>query len=154
FKVPGGYLLAVTLLCNGLCVTAADDIAPVVEVEENIYSYTNAQNGAGPMWCTGSTTLVRTGNRLFASGLETIPDAQPLNNCRWMLFLRENNGWTRVCVDAGGRTREPAPLAGFADGRLFLSVNPTLGQGPEPNGGPARPEVLQFSATEPTAAPV
>src|SRR5215831_562469 len=101
-KVPGRYLLAISLLCNGLRVTAADDIAPVVEVEEDIYSYTNAQNGAGPMWCTGSTTLVRSGDRLFASGLETIPEAEPLNNCRWMLFLRENNVWTRVRVDADG----------------------------------------------------
>src|SRR2546429_464554 len=41
-----------------------------------------------------------------------------------------------------------------ADGRLFLSVNPTLGKGPEPNGGPARPDVMQFNAAEPTAAPV
>src|SRR5262245_6820579 len=85
-KVPAGYLLAISLLCHGSSVSAADDIAPVVEVEEDIYSYTNAQNGAGPMWCTGSTTLVRTGDRLFASGLETIPEAKPLNNCRWMLF--------------------------------------------------------------------
>jgi hypothetical protein len=153
-EVSGGYLLAIYLLCNGLRATAAADIAPVVEVEEDIYSYTNAQNGAGPMWCTGSTTLVRTGDRLFASGLETIPNAKPLNNCRWMLFLRENNGWTRVRVDADGRTREPSPLVAFADGCLFLSVNPTLGKGPEPNGGPARPDVMQFNATEPTAAPV
>src|SRR3954468_15621523 len=152
--VPGGYLLALYLLCNGLRATAAADIAPVVEVEEDIYSYTDARNGAGPMWCTGSTTLVRTGDRLFASGLETISDAKPLNNCRWMLFLREDNGWTRVRVDAAGRTREPSPLAAFADGRLFLSVNPTLGKGPEPNGGPARPDVLQWSATESTAPPV
>src|SRR5262249_33266593 len=132
-KVPGRYLLAITLLCNGLRVSAADDIAPVVEVEEDIYSYTDARNGAGPMWCTGSTPLLRTGDRLSASGLETIPDAKPLNNCRWMLFLRENNGWTRVRVDADGRTHEPSPLVAFVDGRLFLSVNPTLGEGPEPN---------------------
>jgi hypothetical protein len=76
---------------------------------------------------------------LFATGLETIPEAKPLNNCRWMLFLRENNGWKRVCMDANGRTREPSPLVAFADGRLFLSANPTLGKGPERNGGPARP---------------
>jgi hypothetical protein len=37
---------------------------------------------------------------------------------------------------------------------VFLSVNPTLGKGPEPHGGPARPDVLRFSATEPSAAPV
>jgi hypothetical protein len=30
-------LLAITLLCNGLRVTAADDITPVVEVEEDVY---------------------------------------------------------------------------------------------------------------------
>jgi hypothetical protein len=113
-------VLAIYLLCNGLRVTVADDIAPVVEVEEDIYGYADAHNGAGPMWCTGSTTLVRTGDRLLASGLETIPDAKPLNNCRWMLFLREDNGWTRVRVDADGRTREPSPLVAFADGRLFL----------------------------------
>ena len=35
----------------------------------------------------------------------------------------------RVRVDADGRTREPSPLVAFADGRLFLSVNPTLGKG-------------------------
>ncbi len=129
-KVPVRYLLAIYLLCNGLRATAAADIAPVVEVEEDIYSYTAARNGAGPMWCTGSTTLVRTGDRLFATGLETIPEAKPLNNCRWMLFLREDNGWTRVRVEADGRTRESSPLAAFADGRLFLSANPTLGERP------------------------
>ena len=154
-RVPGRYLLAIYFFCTSLrAATAAADISPVVELEEDIYSFTNAQNGAGPMWCSGSTTLVRTGGRLFASGLETIPDAKPINNCRWMLFLRENSGWTRVRVDAAGRTREPAPLAAFTDGRVFLSVNPTLGNGPEPNGGPARPDVLQFNAAEPTAPPV
>ena len=104
------------------------------------------------MWCTGSTTLVRSGDRLFASGLETIPDAKPLNNCGWMLFLREDNGWIRVRVDADGRTREPSPLVAFADGRLFLSVNPTLGKGPEPNGGPARPDVLDDNYSPPKVA--
>jgi hypothetical protein len=147
-----GALLAIFVLGIGMHAPAAAE--PAVEVEEDIYTYTNARNGAGPMWCSGSTTLVRTGDRLFASGLETIPDAKPLNNCRWTLFTRGNNGWTPVRVDAEGRTREPSPLAAFPDGRVFLSVNPTLGKGPEPNGGPARPDVLQFNAAEPTGAPV
>ena len=77
------------------------------------------------MWCSGSTTLVRAGDRLFASGLETVPDAKPRNNCRWILFTRESYGWTRMRVDADGRTREPSPLAAFRDGRVFVSVNPT-----------------------------
>jgi len=148
------FLLGFSVIARAADLPPADVLAPVVEVEEDIYRYTNAQNGAGPMWCSGSTTLVRTGDRLFVSGLETIPDAKPLNNCRWMLFTRGTNGWTRVRVDTDGRTREPSPLAAFPDGRVFLSVNPTLGRGPQPHGGPARPDVLQFSATEPTVAPV
>ena len=147
------FLLGYSVIARADDLPRADVLAPVVEAEEDIYTYTDAQNGAGPMWCSGSTTLVRVGDRLFASGLETVPDAKPLNNCRWMLFTRGSDGWSRVRVDTAGRTREPSPLAAFRDGRVFLSVNPTLGKGPEPNGGPARPDVLQFSATEPSAAP-
>ena len=79
----------------------------VVEIEEDVYSYEPANNGAGPMWCHGSTCLVRIGDDLFASGLETLAEAKPLNNCRWMLFHRKEQGWRKVCFDAHGRTREP-----------------------------------------------
>lgn len=105
------------------------------------------------MWCHGSTCLVRIGERVFASGLETLPETKPLNNCRWMLFERGTNGWTKVRVDKDGRTREPAPLAAFQAGSFFLSANPTLGHGDEPNGGPARPALLKFNAAEAQAAP-
>jgi hypothetical protein len=127
-------------------------LVPVLETEEDVYVYSNADNGAGPMWCHGSTCLVRAGEHLFASGLETVPDAKPLNNCRWVLFERRTRGWERVRVGEG-RTREPAPMAAFSDGHAFVSVNPTLGKGPEPNGGPARPDVLEFSAGDPAATP-
>ena len=132
--------LLVTFIASGLVAHAAV-LSPVVEIEEDVYSFTNANNGAGPMWCHGSTCLVRSGKHLFASGIETVADAKPLNNCRWMLFQRRADGWATVRLDADGRTREPAPMAAFADGRVFLSVNPTLGKEPEPNGGPARPDV-------------
>src|ERR1051326_4521294 len=120
----GGGALAI-FAGLGLVVSGAD-LKPVVEIEENVYSYTNADNGAGPMWCHGSTCLVRAGGHLFASGLETVPEAKPLNNCRWFLLERRAHGWEKVRVDEG-RTREPAPLTIFSDGRLFVSVNPTLG---------------------------
>lgn len=145
-------LFATLLLLPSILVRAAS-LAPVVEIEEDVYSYTNANNGAGPMWCSGSTSLVRSGDHVFATGLETVPDAKPLNNCCWMLFHREAKGWERVRVDEG-RTREPSPLAAFKDGRVFLSANPTLDSVPQPNGGPARPDVLQFSARHPQAPPV
>ncbi len=145
---------ALTFLLIGFpWLVRAAGLAPVVEVEEDVYAFTPANNGADPMWCSGSTSLVRSGERVFASGLETIPDARPLNNCRWMLFCRETNGWRRVRMDEG-RTREPSPLAAFYDGRVFLSANPTLGTGPQPDGGPARPEVFQFPARDPDVAPV
>jgi len=136
----------------GLIVRAAA-VAPVVEVEEDVYTYSNADNGAGPMWCHGSTCLVRAGDHLFASGLQTVPDAKPLNNCRWVLFERRAHGWARVRVDEG-RTREPAPMAAFPDGHVFISVNPTLGKGPQPNGGPARPDILEFSGSAPASTPI
>jgi hypothetical protein len=142
------------MLVSGLVLLIRAAIAaPVVEIEEDVYTYSNADNGAGPMWCHGSTCLVRAGEHLFASGLETIPEAKPLNNCRWVLFERLAKRWERVRVDQG-RTREPAPMATFPDGHVFLSVNPTLGNGPEPNGGPARPDVFEFSAGAPTAPPM
>ena len=145
-------LIVILVVSCGLVVRAAE-ISPVVEIEEDVYTFTNANNGAGPMWCHGSTCLVRSGKHLFASGIETVPDAKPLNNCRWMLFERESNGWEQVRLDTDGRTREPAPMAVFEDGRVFLSVNPTLGKEPQANGGPARPDVLQFKAADAKSSP-
>jgi len=144
--------IAVGLLGASVLARAAG-LAPVVEFEEDVYTYTNANNGAGPMWCSGSTSLVRVGDDVFASGLETVSDARPLNNCRWVLFRRGAKGWEWVHVDEG-RTREPSPLAAFHNGRVFLSANPTFGSGPEPNGGPARPEVFQFKASDLKSPPL
>ncbi|MCY3021995.1 MAG: hypothetical protein NTW87_23535 [Planctomycetota bacterium] len=128
---------------------AAGPIQPVVEAEEDVYSCTPANNGAGPMWCSGSTCLARVGQDVFASGLETLTDAKPLNNCRWTLYKRGANGWELQQADKAGRTREPCPLAALAGGKLLLSVNPTLV--PDQRAGPARPEILQFSAADPKA---
>jgi hypothetical protein len=125
-------------------------IRPVVESEQDVYSYKPANNGAGPMWCHGSTCLVRIGDALFASGLETLEEAKPLNNCRWMLFHRKDQGWQKVCFDATERTREPCPLVGFPDGRLFLSANPTISRDPNAYSGPARPELLEFAVQDPS----
>jgi len=125
---------------------------PAVEVEEDVYRYVPANNGAGPMWCSGSTCLVRVGSDVFASGLETLKGVKPLNNCRWTLFQRGAAGWRLVRVDEAGRTREPCPVACFADGRVLLSVNPTL-TGRDAYAGPARPEILQFLAAKPNATP-
>lgn len=127
-------------------------LRPVVEVEEEVYRFEPANNGADPMWCWGSTCLARAGGDLFASGLETLKEFKPLHNVRWLLFRRGAEGWERLQADEKGRTREPCPIAGFPDGQLFLSANPTLVTDPKAEGGgPARPEVLRFRAVDPRA---
>jgi hypothetical protein len=68
-----------------------------------------------------------------------------------MLFKRQPHGWELQATDSVGRTREPCPLVGFPDGRLFMSVNPTLSKA-QSGGGPARPQVLQFDAVNPKSA--
>jgi len=125
---------------------------PVVELEEDVYHYKPADNGAGPLWCHGSTCLVRIGQHVFASGLETLENRKPLNNCRWTLYQRGPDGWQLQQADQTGRTREPCPLVGLPDGRLLMSVNPTLVTDPNAYSGPARPEILQFSAAGPKDA--
>jgi hypothetical protein len=124
---------------------------PIVEIEEDVYSFASADNGAGPMWTHGNTCIVRIGEAVFASGLETLPEIQPLNNVRWLLFKRGANGWDRVAVSST-RTREPCPLACFPDSRLFLSDNPTLTP-IDTYGGPAKPVILAYTPSGPFADP-
>jgi len=125
-------------------------LRPIVELDEEIYTCAPANNGAGPLWCSGSTCLVRAGKDVFAGGLATLADIKPLNNCRWLLYKREPAGWRLQQADPSGRTREPCPIVGFPDGRLLLSANPTLSE-PNTYAGPARPEILEFSAADPKA---
>jgi hypothetical protein len=120
-----------------------------VEAEEDIYTSEPANNGAGLPWCSGSTCLVRIGEGVFVSGRETLKDFVPLNNCRWTLLSRGSSGWQLEQADPVGRTREPSPLAGFPDGRLFLSTNPTMLTNRQTASGPAHPEVLEFDAAAP-----
>ncbi|MBU0608560.1 MAG: hypothetical protein KKI08_11785, partial [Armatimonadetes bacterium] len=79
--------LAATLFLTGvICLMAAHaapPLLPTVEAQYQVYEPGNANNGAGPMWCFGSTCLARLGSDIFASGLEVIPDQKPLNNVRW-----------------------------------------------------------------------
>jgi len=116
---------------------------PVVEIEENVYSYEPPNNGAFPFWCWGSTCIALSGSQVFVSGLETLKGVEPLNNVRWLLFERTARGWQLQQRDEQERTREPCPLAAFPDGRLWLSANPVRGSLPQNN--PAEPLLLEFS---------
>ena len=133
-----------------LCLSLeAKTLAPVVEVEEEVYSYTPANNGAGPMWCRGSTCIVRYEDSIFVSGLKTLSDAKPLNNCVPLLYHRDNEGW-HLIYEGKDRTREPCPLVVTPDARVLMSVNPTLTPR-DAYSGPAQPRILAFSASKPAS---
>ena len=118
-------------------------IQPVVEMESDIYSFEPANNGAGPLWCHGSTIIARTDDTVYVAGLETLPDQKPLHNCRWLLFQNQHDAWELVYWDESGRTREPLPVALLGNGDLLVTANPTLTQ-PGEYGGPAEPTVFRF----------
>ncbi len=125
---------------------------PAVEVEEDVYAYENANNGATPQWCFGSPACVRHHDKVLATGLETIPDIKPLSNTRWTLLSRADNaGWRTVYRDTE-RTREPCPMGRFNDGRIFVTTNAALTP-PGEYSGTARPELYEFDVNRPDAAP-
>lgn len=142
----GSTLTIALALCFSL---EAKSFTPVVEVEEEVYRYAPANNGAGPMWCRGSTCIVRYEGSVFVSGLKTIPDAKPLNNCVPLLYHRDNEGW-HLIYEGQGRTREPSPLVLTPDARVLMSVNPTLTP-QDTYSGPAQPRILAFSAGKPAS---
>ena len=142
---------------------AAGNAAPFdvhVEVEEiacELPAYQLTNNGSGMFWSSGSTQMVRVGERLFVSAFEAVPGAAPLNNARWALYERRPEGWTLCQRDEKDRTREPCSLATSYSGRLLMSVNPTLAplvHAPaKAVGGPARPEFLEFDSAHPQQKP-
>jgi len=155
---------------------AADRSAPFearVEVEETVCHPEAANNGAGMFWGSGSTQIVRIGDKLFVSAFEVVPGCAPLNNARWALYERGADGWRLCQRDMKDRTREPSPLCASHAGRLLMSVNPTLAPWvPAPpdfgktqytrsggnisspfKGGPARPEFLEFDPARPEREP-
>jgi len=120
-------------------------VTPVIEAENVVYDYEDAQNGSSPLWCYGNTCIVRVGNDVFASGIETLKNVKPMVNVRWTFFKLQKDAWALLQADRKGRTREPCPLACFQNGRIFLSNNPLT------SGHSARPEILEFDAANPKA---
>ena len=120
-------------------------IRPTVEAEEVVTKYTPANNGAGPMWCYGSTVIARRGDDVYLSVIETGKDVPLLCNTRWQLWRRSADGWRLEQSEKEYRQREPCPLALFQQGSIFLSVNPST----EPPGtkyGPCKPLVFEFES--------
>ncbi len=115
-----------------------------VEAEEVVTRYAPADNGAGPLWCYGSTVVARQGGDVYLSIIETGEGVPPLCNTRWQLWHRSPDGWRIEQSEKQYRQREPCPIGLFQGGAVFLSVNPST----EPIGtkyGPCKPQVLEFN---------
>ena len=159
------------LLLSSVCVSAAAGEGALfdvrVEIEETAFevpAYKVTNNGSGMFWGSGSSQLVRVGDKLFASAFEAVPGCAPLNNARWALYERGAKGWRLCQRDEKDRTREPCPLAVSHAGRLVMSANPTLAPWVDAppagsnvkvsrSGGPARPEFLEFDPAQLEQAP-
>ena len=80
-----GWLLSSSAVSGGQIKKAKPAIEGsqfVVEVEEVVTRYTSAKNGAGPLWCYGSTVIARQGKDVYLSIIETGKDEPLPKNCR------------------------------------------------------------------------
>ncbi len=133
-------------------IMAFSQITATVEAEEIVATCAPPNNGAGPFWCYGAPLIFRYGDDVFVSAMETGENIPPLCNTRWRIFRKHSDeNWEMVQAAEKFNQREPCPLMGFQDGRIFLSVNPST----QPVGtqyGPCDPHLLEFSAIEPKKA--
>jgi len=122
------------------------------EAEEVVTRHVSANNGAGPLWCYGSPLIVRRGEDVFISVVETGQNVPPLLNTRWQLWHRSSGAWTLEQHEQEFCQREPCPIAVTCQGPVFLSVNPSA----EPAGathGRCTPQVLEFDPDSPRTPP-
>ncbi|MBM3211368.1 hypothetical protein FJZ33_04045 [Candidatus Poribacteria bacterium] len=139
-------MLDITFAC---AILAFSQVAVTVEIEEIVTQCASPNNGAGPFWCYGSPLIFRHGDDVFVSAMETGENIPPLCNTRWRIFRKHADGpWEMVQAAEKFNQREPCPLIGFPDGRIFLSVNPST-QPPGAQYGPCDPHLLEFSASDP-----
>lgn len=94
--------------------------------EDLVTRFTAANNGAGPTWCYGAPLIVRYGNDVFVSIIETGVGVPPLCNTRWRVWKRFENEWKVIATEREFKQREPCPIAILPREGIFLSANPSL----------------------------
>lgn len=128
--------------------------APSIRVvaEEDVYTFTSPDNGSGPMWSFGCTTIARLGDRVIVSQMETGEGVPRLCNTRWRLAERTGDGWKVFAEAEGYRQREPCILATLSDHEIFLNVNDSI-MPPGTEYGLCEPHLLVFDMNDRTEAP-
>ena len=136
---------SVARLTNVILFLSASLLAaqPVVEVEEVVATCRPPNNGAGPLWCYGAPLLVRQGDVVYASVMETGEGVPPLSNTRWRLFRRDDRGWKLVRT-----ARRLPPSRALPAGGDRAGDDPALGEPLHRAAGhpvrPVRPHLLRF----------
>ncbi|MBI2431789.1 MAG: hypothetical protein HYV26_02840 [Candidatus Hydrogenedentes bacterium] len=139
-----GLAAAVLAVSPWLQAQDAAPITPRVVVEEEVYRFVAPNNGSGPMWSFGCTPILRLGEQVIVSKMDTGPEVPPLANTRWVLLKRTTEGWKEMAEEGMYRQREPGVLAMVSPTDLYLNVNDSL----EPVGAmykPARPYLIHFA---------
>lgn len=129
----------------------ASALTATVTAEEEIYTWVPANNGSGPFWSMGCTTILRMGGEVIVSAMETGPEVPRLCNTRWILLKRTAEGWREMAEAGAYRQREPAVLAMTSATDLFLYVNDSV----RPVGteyGTCLPHLLHFALGKREAA--
>lgn len=124
---------------------------PTVQViaEEDVYPFVSPNNGSGPLWSFGCTPIVRVGDEVVVSQMETGKDVPLLCNTRWILRHRTKDGWSVVAEADGYRQREPTSLGVTSEGTILLNVNDSTTT-PGTKYGACDPHLLTFSLSEPS----
>jgi hypothetical protein len=123
-----------------------------VVAEEDVYTFVSPDNGSGPMWSFGCTTITRLGDRVIVSEMETGEGVPLLCNTKWRLAERFEEGWKVFAEAEGYRQREPCVLATLSDREIFLNVNDSI-MPPGTEYGPCEPHLLAFDMDNLSEAP-
>jgi hypothetical protein len=118
----------------------------VVDVQEDVYTYVNANNGSGPLWSFGCTSIARIGDDVYVNEMETGENVEPLSNTRWRLLRRDNGAWTPVAEAHEYRQREPCSLA-VTGNAINIYVNDSLTE-PGAHYQECFPHILRLTSTD------
>lgn len=139
--VVSAFILLFCMLVPGFAYTQM----PAVEVraEEDVYTFVSPNNGSGPMWSYGCTSIARLGDSVYVSQMETGKNVPLLCNTRWRLLKREGGKWNLVAEADGYRQREPCSVATTSATELYLYVNDST-QPPGTKYGNCTPHLVKF----------
>ncbi len=135
-----------------ICALHAHAVTPRVVVEEPVYTYTNPDNGSGPLWSFGCSPVARVGDRVFVAEMQTGEGVPRLCNTRWRLLERVSGEWQPIAEATAFKQREPTLLTTDAKSSLFLYVNDSL-MPPGTEYGACEPHLLWFNLSAPKPSP-